>query len=121
MVNDMDARPARRPVVLCVLDGWGWRTDETENAIALADTPVYDRLLAECPHSLLRTCGTDVGLPAGQMGNSEVGHLNLGAGRVVDQDIRRVDAAIEDGSIASNETRAGKQANRRIVFTLADE
>lgn len=92
----------RRPVVLCVLDGWGWSEDATDNAIVQARTPVFDRLLQLCPNSLLKTCGTDVGLPAGQMGNSEVGHLNLGAGRVVDQDIQRIDAAIEDGSLGRN-------------------
>lgn len=98
----MAFQPTRRPVVLCVLDGWGWSDDRTDNAIALAETPVYDRLLAQCPNSRLKTSGIDVGLPAGQMGNSEVGHLNLGAGRVVDQDIRRIDAAIEDGTLGSN-------------------
>jgi 2,3-bisphosphoglycerate-independent phosphoglycerate mutase len=95
-------QPARRPVVLCVLDGWGWSAETKDNAIALAETPVFDRLLTDCPHALLRTSGIDVGLPAGQMGNSEVGHLNLGAGRIVDQDIRRIDASIEDGSLARN-------------------
>ena len=92
--------PKRRPVMLCVLDGWGYRPETADNAIALADTPVFTRLMANCPHSFLITSGVDVGLPKGQMGNSEVGHLNLGAGRVVDQEIRRVDAAIEDGSLA---------------------
>lgn len=91
-----------RPVVLCILDGWGYRAETENNAIAKADTPVYDRLMATCPHALLKTSGTEVGLPHGQMGNSEVGHLNLGAGRIVDQDIRRVDAAIEDGTLAAN-------------------
>jgi 2,3-bisphosphoglycerate-independent phosphoglycerate mutase len=103
----MAFQPSRRPVVLCVLDGWGWRDDSTDNAIALADTPVFDRLLSQCPNSRLKTSGIDVGLPAGQMGNSEVGHLNLGAGRVVDQDIRRIDAAIEDGTLSSNPALAG--------------
>ena len=91
----------RRPVVLCVLDGWGYRPEKADNAIALADTPVFSRLMTSCPHSFLITNGVDVGLPKGQMGNSEVGHLNLGAGRVVDQEIRRVDAAIEDGSLGN--------------------
>lgn len=95
----MSSIAARRPVVLCVLDGWGWRPEESENAIALADTPVFDRLMAECPTAFLRTSGTDVGLPHGQMGNSEVGHLNLGAGRIVNQDIQRITAAIEDGTL----------------------
>ena len=91
-----------RLVVLCVLDGWGERAERADNAIALAATPNFDRLRASCPNSLLRTDGVDVGLPAGQMGNSEVGHLNLGAGRIVNQEIRRIEAAIEDGSLAGN-------------------
>ncbi len=98
----MDKSLTPRPVVLCVLDGWGQRSETENNAIAEADTPVYDRLLATCPHALLNTSGTEVGLPHGQMGNSEVGHLNLGAGRIVDQDIRRVDTAAEDGALAAN-------------------
>ncbi|MEJ0044303.1 MAG: 2,3-bisphosphoglycerate-independent phosphoglycerate mutase [Rhizomicrobium sp.] len=88
------------PAVLCILDGWGWRPDPTDNAIAEAKTPNYTRLLAECPHALLATSGHAVGLPAGQMGNSEVGHMNIGAGRVVSQDLPRIDLAIEDGSFA---------------------
>ncbi len=68
-----------RPALLCILDGWGWRTDPTDNAIAQAQTPNYTRLLADCPHALLQTSGRAVGLPAGQMGNSEVGHMNIGA------------------------------------------
>ena len=100
MIRDMTTRP--KPVVLCVLDGWGHRTDPTENAIARAETPVYDKLMATCPKGFLKTSGTDVGLPDGQMGNSEVGHLNLGAGRIVNQEIRRIDAAIADGSLATN-------------------
>ncbi|MDA1323925.1 MAG: 2,3-bisphosphoglycerate-independent phosphoglycerate mutase [Proteobacteria bacterium] len=103
----MAAHTSRKPVVLCVLDGWGWSDDSTDNAIMQANTPVFDRLLQQCPNSLLKTCGTDVGLPAGQMGNSEVGHLNLGAGRVVNQDIQRIDAAIEDGTLATNPVLTG--------------
>ena len=98
----MNVALARRPVVLCVFDGWGYRPETEDNAIALAATPVFDRLMASCPNALLETCGTEVGLPHGQMGNSEVGHLNLGAGRIVDQDIQRIDAAIEDGTLAKN-------------------
>ncbi len=90
----------RRPVMLVVLDGWGWREEEEANAVRLARTPSFDRLWQTCPHALLGTCGADVGLPEGQMGNSEVGHLNLGAGRVVLQDLPRIDAAVADGSIA---------------------
>jgi 2,3-bisphosphoglycerate-independent phosphoglycerate mutase len=93
---------ALRPALLCILDGWGWRTDPTDNAIAQARTPNYTKLLAECPHALLQTSGRAVGLPSGQMGNSEVGHMNIGAGRVVTQDLPRIDAAIEDGSLAQN-------------------
>src|SRR5580704_7891623 len=90
-----------RPALLCILDGWGWRTDPTDNAIAAARTPNYARLLAECPHALLQTSGRAVGLPSGQMGNSEVGHMNIGAGRVVAQDLPRIDSAIEDGALAA--------------------
>ena len=94
--------PKRRPVVLCVLDGWGCRPPAEDNAISRADTPVYRRLLATCPNAQLVSYGVDVGLPEGQMGNSEVGHLNLGAGRVVVQDILRIAAAVKDGSLAKN-------------------
>lgn len=89
----------RRPVMLIVLDGWGWREDPTDNAVRLARTPTFDRLWDTCPHVLVRTSGADVGLPQGQMGNSEVGHLNIGAGRVVMQDLPRVSNAIADGEI----------------------
>jgi len=92
---------APRPALLCILDGWGWRPgDDPDNAIAQARTPNYSRLLKECPHALLATSGSAVGLPKGQMGNSEVGHMNIGAGRVVAQDLPRIDVAIEDGSLA---------------------
>ena len=98
----MPIEPRPRPVVLCVLDGWGHREEAEDNAIALADTPVYDRLMRTCPHSLLGASAEDVGLPGGQMGNSEVGHTNLGAGRVVMQDMPRIDAAIADGTLHEN-------------------
>lgn len=91
-----------RPVVLCILDGWGLRAETEANAVALARTPTFDRLTATCPHATLRTCGEDVGLPEGQMGNSEVGHMNIGAGRVVWMDLPRIDKAIADGSFAEN-------------------
>ncbi|MGE5502933.1 MAG: 2,3-bisphosphoglycerate-independent phosphoglycerate mutase [Actinomycetota bacterium] len=91
-----------RPVVLCILDGWGWRPEREDNAIALADTPNWDRLVTSCPRALLQTSGLQVGLPEGQMGNSEVGHMNLGAGRVVMQDLPRIDTAVADGSLARN-------------------
>lgn len=97
-----DRGTAPRPVMLCVLDGWGHREDETENAITPTNTPNFQRMWRENPHAFIDTCGVDVGLPRGQMGNSEVGHMNLGAGRIVNQEIRRIDAAIEDRSIAAN-------------------
>ena len=90
------------PVMLCILDGWGYRAERENNAFALANTPNLDRLLATCPNALLETSGTHVGLPAGQMGNSEVGHMNIGGGRVVAQDLPKIDAAIADGSLAKN-------------------
>ena len=93
---------AHRPVMLVVLDGWGWREAREDNAVRLARTPNFDRLWADGPHAFLRTSGADVGLPDGQMGNSEVGHLNLGAGRVVVQELPRIDAAIKDGSLAAS-------------------
>jgi 2,3-bisphosphoglycerate-independent phosphoglycerate mutase len=94
-------KPRPSPVVLCILDGWGYREARDGNAIAQARTPVFDRLLAENPWALLKTSAVDVGLPTGQMGNSEVGHTNLGAGRVVVQDLPRIDAAISDGTLAA--------------------
>jgi 2,3-bisphosphoglycerate-independent phosphoglycerate mutase len=90
----------RRPVMLVILDGWGWREDPADNAIRQAKTPTFDRLWQTGPHGFLRTSGKDVGLPDGQMGNSEVGHLNIGAGRVVMQDLPRIGLAIASGEIA---------------------
>ena len=90
----------RRPVMLVILDGWGWRDETADNAIRQAKTPTFDRLWHAGPHGFLRTSGHDVGLPDGQMGNSEVGHLNIGAGRVVMQDLPRIGAAIASGEIA---------------------
>ena len=89
----------RRPVMLVVLDGWGWRDALEDNAVRQAHTPAFDRLWSQCPHAFLRTSGHDVGLPDGQMGNSEVGHLNIGAGRLVMQDLPRINTAIADGEI----------------------
>ncbi len=93
---------AIKPVVLCILDGWGHREDSDANAVALAGTPNFDRLIATCPNAFLTTYGPDVGLPTGQMGNSEVGHTNIGAGRVVAMDLGQIDLAIEDGSFFRN-------------------
>jgi len=105
---------ARRPVMLAILDGFGWREDQSDNAVALARTPTFDRLWAQGPRAFLRTCGRDVGLPDGQMGNSEVGHLNIGAGRVVMQELPRIFAAVEDGSLAHNPALTG------LIATLRD-
>jgi 2,3-bisphosphoglycerate-independent phosphoglycerate mutase len=91
-----------KSVCLVVLDGWGLAEPGPGNAISLAHTPVFEALWRECPHTTLRACGRAVGLPAGQMGNSEVGHLNLGAGAVMRQDLVRIDDAIADGSFAAN-------------------
>ncbi len=91
-----------RPMVLMVLDGWGCREDPESNAVAAARLPVMDALWHEYPHTLIRASAASVGLPAGQMGSSEVGHLNIGAGRVVYQEYARVNRAIEDGSFCDN-------------------
>ena len=103
----MSATPAKRPVMLMILDGWGWREETENNAVRLARTPHFDRLWAASPHAFLKTSGLDVGLPPGQMGNSEVGHLNLGAGRVVMQDLPRINQAIADGSLAQSLAASG--------------
>lgn len=90
------------PTVLIVLDGWGHRDDPRDNAIAQASTPVWDRLWAGAPHTLVSGSGLDVGLPEGQMGNSEVGHMSLGSGRVIYQSITKIDQAVADGSFDRN-------------------
>jgi 2,3-bisphosphoglycerate-independent phosphoglycerate mutase len=111
-----------RPALLCILDGWGWRTDTQDNAIAAAVTPNYTRMLADSPHALLQTSGRAVGLPQGQMGNSEVGHMNIGSGRVVSQDLPRIDVAIEDGSLGARpvlrEMIAKVQASKGAVHLM---
>ena len=91
------------PVVLTILDGWGYQEETKNNAIATANTPIFDSLTTVYPNTLIRTSGKDVGLPDGQMGNSEVGHLNIGAGRIVPQELVRITDAVEDGSIFKNE------------------
>jgi 2,3-bisphosphoglycerate-independent phosphoglycerate mutase len=88
-----------RPVMLAILDGFGWRDAREDNAVALAHKPNFDRLWAACPHAFLRTSGLDVGLPDGQMGNSEVGHMNIGAGRVVMQDLPRITLSLAEGEL----------------------
>jgi 2,3-bisphosphoglycerate-independent phosphoglycerate mutase len=93
----------KKPVMLLILDGWGYRQNVTEdNAIEQGQTPNWHTLLATCPHGFVETSGLDVGLPDGQMGNSEVGHMNLGAGRVVMQDLPKIDQAVKDGTLAQN-------------------
>ncbi|TXT24558.1 MAG: 2 3-bisphosphoglycerate-independent phosphoglycerate mutase [Gallionellaceae bacterium] len=99
------------PVLLLVLDGFGYSEDPDQNAVALARKPNWDRLWRDYPHTLIRTSELAVGLPHGQMGNSEVGHLNIGAGRVVYQDLTRVDVAIRDGSFYANPAFAGAVAH----------
>jgi len=91
------------PMVLVILDGWGYREATDGNAVAAAKTPVMDSLWAAYPRTLIRTSGKDVGLPDGQMGNSEVGHLNIGAGRIVPQELVRISDAVEEGTIQENE------------------
>jgi 2,3-bisphosphoglycerate-independent phosphoglycerate mutase len=93
-----------KPVALIILDGWGYSEDQDHNAIAAAHKPVWDRLWQQFPHSFIRTSGASVGLPGDQMGNSEVGHLNLGAGRVVYQEFTRVSRSIKTGSFFTNAT-----------------
>ncbi|MBC6408771.1 MAG: 2,3-bisphosphoglycerate-independent phosphoglycerate mutase [Rhodobacteraceae bacterium] len=93
-----------KPVVLCILDGWGESPETAANAPFLAKTPNFDAMKAHYPHTTLKTHGADVGLPQGQMGNSEVGHMNIGAGRVVSMDLGRIDRAIETGAFAANPT-----------------
>ena len=106
-----------------MLDGWGLAPAGPGNAISLADTPVFDELWAEHPHTQLIAMGARVGLPAGQMGNSEVGHLNLGAGAIVPQDLTRIDEAVEDGSLAENEVlhAALKDAPRVHLIGLVSD
>ena len=102
-------------VCLVVLDGWGLAEPGPGNAVSLAHTPVFDELWRDCPHTTLLACGRAVGLPDGQMGNSEVGHLNLGAGAVVRQDLVRIDDAIADGSFAANPTLLAALADAERV------
>ncbi|EMA2448951.1 2,3-bisphosphoglycerate-independent phosphoglycerate mutase [Vibrio fluvialis] len=93
---------AKKPMALVILDGWGYREDNSSNAINNANTPVLDGLMANNPHTLISASGMDVGLPDGQMGNSEVGHTNIGAGRIVYQDLTRITKAISDGEFQQN-------------------
>src|ERR1700679_1810709 len=119
----MPKRP--KPIVLTVLDGWGYRAETRGNAIALARKPNYDRLLAGFPNTLISTSGPPVGLPDGQMGNSEVGHMNMGAGRVVQMDITRIDQAIASGALFHNDLllgamQRGREQQLHLIGLLSD-
>ncbi|MBI5447343.1 MAG: 2,3-bisphosphoglycerate-independent phosphoglycerate mutase [Gammaproteobacteria bacterium] len=98
----MPPKPNHRPLLLLILDGWGYSENPAHNAISQADTPTWDYLWSHYPHTLLSASGTEVGLPQGQMGNSEVGHLNMGAGRVIFQELPRIDSSIESGDFFKN-------------------
>jgi 2,3-bisphosphoglycerate-independent phosphoglycerate mutase len=113
-------------VALVILDGWGLAPDGPGNAVSQADTPVFDELWEKHPHTQLTACGRAVGLPEGQMGNSEVGHLNLGAGSVVRQDLTRIDDAVEDGSLARNDVllrcmEAARESGRLHLLGLVSK
>ena len=101
----------KTPTVLIVLDGFGYSEATEGNAIAAARTPNWDRYWQEAPHTLISGSGADVGLPDGQMGNSEVGHMNLGAGRVIYQDFTRINRAIENGEFTNNRAINGALKN----------
>jgi 2,3-bisphosphoglycerate-independent phosphoglycerate mutase len=92
----------KKPVTLIILDGWGYREEEKDNAVLAANTPVFDKLWAEYPHSLLQASGLAVGLPEGQMGNSEVGHMTIGSGTIIDTDLVRIKKSIDNGDFAKN-------------------
>ena len=102
-----------KPLILIILDGWGYSPRTEANAIALAQKPVYDRLLREYPNTLIHTSGKFVGLPVGQMGNSEVGHLNIGAGRIVHMDSTRIELMIANGEFFSNPVLVDAMKNAR--------
>ncbi len=105
--------PHPKPLVLIILDGWGYRAETKANAIALARKPVYDRMLRDYPNTLIHTSGPFVGLPEGQMGNSEVGHLNIGAGRIVHMDITRIEVMIQNGEFFSHPVLLEAMKNAR--------
>jgi 2,3-bisphosphoglycerate-independent phosphoglycerate mutase len=102
-----DSGAPRRPTLLIILDGFGVNPDPANNAIAIAETPNFDRYFAEYPLTTLEASGRGVGLPAGQMGNSEVGHMTIGSGAIIKQDLVRIDDAIEDGSFFDNPALLG--------------
>src|SRR5512135_324477 len=102
-----------KPLILVILDGWGYRAETKANAIALARKPTYDRLLREYPNTLIHTSGPYVGLPEGQMGNSEVGHLNIGAGRIIHMDVTRIDHMILTGEFFKHPTLKAAMTHAR--------
>ena len=119
----MSKRP--KPVVLTVLDGWGYRAETKGNAIALARKPAYDALLKKYPNTLIHTSGPYVGLPEGQMGNSEVGHMNIGAGRIVHMDITRIDLLIANKQLQNvplfqQAMERGRQHQLHFIGLLSD-
>ncbi|MEE8201010.1 MAG: 2,3-bisphosphoglycerate-independent phosphoglycerate mutase [Candidatus Acidoferrales bacterium] len=114
-----------KPVVLTILDGWGFRAERENNAVAQARTPSFDELVKKFPNTLVHTSGRYVGLPEGQMGNSEVGHLNIGSGRVISMDITRIDLAIETGELFKNELllkamERGRQNQLHLIGLVSD-
>ncbi|MFW5798882.1 MAG: 2,3-bisphosphoglycerate-independent phosphoglycerate mutase, partial [Planctomycetota bacterium] len=115
-----------RPVMLMILDGFGHCSETTGNAVVMADTPNVDSLFESCPHTLITTSGRAVGLPEGVMGNSEVGHLNIGAGRVVRQEVMRITESIENGSFFENKvlveafSRLGKDNRVHLMGLVSD-
>ena len=113
----MTTRP--KPTALIILDGWGYREETANNAIANANTPTWDRLLNEYPNALIQTSGEAVGLPDGQMGNSEVGHMNLGAGRIVYQNYTRINKTIRDGELTNNAALAAA-LNKKQTFSTTE-
>src|SRR5258706_15183887 len=119
----MPKRP--KPIVLTILDGWGYRAETKGNAIALARKPNYDRLLKDFPNTLIHTSGPAVGLPEGQMGNSEVGHMNMGAGRIVHMDITRIDQMIASKEffmqpLLLEAMERGKKHNLHLLGLVSD-
>src|SRR4051794_18121017 len=115
----------QKPLVLTILDGWGFSASTDGNAIALAKKPTYDHLLATFPNTLIQTSGPFVGLPEGQMGNSEVGHMNMGAGRVIYMDVTRIDLMISSGEFFRNPTLLDAmqkaQGHRLHLFGLCSD
>ena len=112
----MVEKQKRRPVMLAILDGWGYRAAREDNAVALAKLPVWTRLMQECPHALVATSGRDVGLPDGQMGNSEVGHMNIGSGRIVYQDLTRIEFLVPAEALQRGPNTLAVSVNRPGPF-----